>query len=219
VPCKQYQHDEGRYTFEPYAGKVVGMRNANSAWPHSPWDAVIVEYDEGDMQEACPWECMLHLEESSDTHRVRAACPVAHMDSAEVQRIQEEMEALLGGPDADLYSPFEFEVDPAAFPQYYDQIALPMYTDLIRRRLGSGYYRQGAALEHDVQQLYLNCVTFNGDESEIAVAGRRLRDQLLRIIRPSRDGDGSCSGSGTGTGTGAGAGTGTYREVVTVRLA
>ncbi|KAJ1428598.1 hypothetical protein B484DRAFT_449725 [Ochromonadaceae sp. CCMP2298] len=205
VAFKQFSEEEGRYLWDSNPGRVIGMSNAISSWPDSPWYAVGVKADGryGEEGRVCMWDCT-----PTSRMRIWTACPMIHMDTAEAQRIQEEMEELLRGPDADLYSPFELQVDPKAFPQYYDQIALPMYTDLIRHRLGSGYYRQGAALEHDVQQLYLNCVAFNSDASEISVAGKRLRDQLLRIIRPSREGAGSGSGSGSSTGSGSGSGGG-----------
>ncbi|KAJ1386731.1 hypothetical protein B484DRAFT_410114 [Ochromonadaceae sp. CCMP2298] len=113
---KHYSEEEGRFVFETYAGKVLGLCNADSSWPHSPWDALSVEFDDGETQDVCPWECT-QLEEPSWIS--------THMDTAEVQRIQRGMEELLGG--ADDYRPFEVQVDPSASPQYYDQIALPMY--------------------------------------------------------------------------------------------
>jgi hypothetical protein len=45
--------------------------------------------------------------------------------------------------------------------------------------------RQVAALEFDVELLYKNCANYNYEESEIVVAARQLKKQLLAIIRPA----------------------------------
>jgi hypothetical protein len=44
---------------------------------------------------------------------------------------------------------------------------------------------QVASLEFDVDLLYKNCANYNYEESEIVVAARQLKKQLLAIIRPA----------------------------------
>lgn len=46
-------------------------------------------------------------------------------------------------------------------------MALPLGLSDIARRLESGYYRQPAAVLHDIQTIHANAATFNAEGSEI----------------------------------------------------
>lgn len=57
---------------------------------------------------------------------------------------------------------------------------------VIQARLQGGYYRQAAALKHDVHLLAANARKFNGEGSEIEALAAREPDFLRRRIANSR---------------------------------
>lgn len=102
--------------------------------------------------------------------------------------------------NGDKLAAFEWEVDSETFPHYYCTIPVPMYIDLIRRRLNNKYYRYCLlsfslfiiiiidiirhieSLEFDIDLIYKNCVLFNAEGTSIVADANELVVQLKRII-------------------------------------
>ena len=54
-----------------------------------------------------------------------------------------------------------FLADPTVYENYVDEVACPMYLDLITTRLDAGYYRSVAHIRHDIGLLLHNFKLFN----------------------------------------------------------
>jgi len=76
-----------------------------------------------------------------------------------------------------------FQTDPSEIKEYLNEIACPIWYDLIIERMFNDYYRRVEALIYDVELLMQNAKAFNGeldpDTTELAINGGK---QILKII-------------------------------------
>jgi len=109
---------------------------------------------------------------------------IIHSQIENIERISSEIEKLLAhsAENGDIFAAFEWEVDSQTFPHYYCTIPVPMYIDLIRRRLNNKYYRHIEALEFDIDLIYKNCAFFNAEGTSIVADANELVIQMKRII-------------------------------------
>jgi len=128
-----------------YSGVVVSLSDsAHEEWPHSPWEALQVEWDEtGEEAEGIsrigPWEAR-PVESMSFTEACRKI-PAPGISEEACTHIISRIGSYLD-ENPEVREAFEFTVDSEVFPDYYGIVQVPMYIDLIRRRLQNGYYRQ-----------------------------------------------------------------------------
>lgn len=139
VLYKEYLETQNEYQFKEYEGRVVTLSNSDPDWPHSPWDSLLVAWDDDaggnyGQQRIGLWEAIpLH----SKLVPFGQNCKFSQ---DEMTQIADDIDSLISSDER--FAAFEFEVDSTVFPEYYQIIALPVYVDLIRRRLRNGFYRQ-----------------------------------------------------------------------------
>ena len=73
-----------------------------------------------------------------------------------------------------------FLADPTVYENYVDEVACPMYLDLITTRLDAGYYRSVAHIRHDIGLLLHNFKLFNVGEPFEWV--EELQEMLLECV-------------------------------------
>ena len=73
-----------------------------------------------------------------------------------------------------------FLADPTVFENYVDEVACPMYLNLITQRLDAGYYRSVAHIRHDIGLLLHNFKLFNIGEPFDWV--EELQEMLLECV-------------------------------------
>lgn len=146
--------ENGESVLRDYFGKVLSLSNSDEEWPHSPWEALEVIWENSgsssssaggappETQRISPWDAIPRYPSSSSTTSGPA---LPKLNEQLCSQIESAIGQLLKDK-GDRYSPFEYEVDSTVFPHYYSLIAVPSFVDLIRRRLLSGYYRQVSAL-------------------------------------------------------------------------
>eukprot|EP00981_Chlorochromonas_danica_P005087 scaffold1034_cov175-Ochromonas_danica.AAC.13 len=182
---KEQDAETEEFRLNPYPAKVFKLSNCDADWQQSPWDALEVLFDDPQYNSlptrVCPWEAS-PLSTSSDygqqlAERFKIPC----LEENEIDRIEKAIEEMMRSSD-DRYSPFEFEVDSSVFPDYYFCIPVPVYIDLIRRRLRNKYYRQVESLDYDINLLFFNCQFFNSQDSAIVETAAELRDKLHDIV-------------------------------------
>ena len=140
VAYQEIDPENGEVIFKEYPGKVVSLSNSDPEWPNSPWEALEVTWDDNTSSSTVdrinPWEAKAVF--SSSSHSLPIG---SKFDGNERIRILEELEKLIESSQLK-FEPFQYEVDSSVYPEYYCLIALPMYLELIVKRLQSGYYRQ-----------------------------------------------------------------------------
>jgi len=80
------------------------------------------------------------------------------------------------------FAPFAKDVDAQAFPDYYCIVAAPFTVSLLRARLKSGFYRQLAAIEADIQLIHSNCMRYNAEGAPISKAAQDLSEALVALL-------------------------------------
>jgi len=181
--------ENGDLYFKKYPCEIIQLSNSRDDWSTSPWENLQVRTVTGSSSSSTdtdfeydrisPWE----------------AIPVTDNNFYEVtkgldQTIADSIEASIGDlmeNENEIYSPFEFEVDAELFPDYYTVIQVPMYVDLIRRRLKNGYYRQVEALEFDFDLIYSNCVQYNSKDAAIVGQSMQLVERLKSVTASVAD--------------------------------
>lgn len=76
---------------------------------------------------------------------------------------------------------FSVPVPREDFPEYYDQVKIPMDYGTMMKKLDNGEYRSAQAMQKDFRLVMQNCLDFNAHESEIC---QEARQQVL--MRPSQ---------------------------------
>ena len=68
-----------------------------------------------------------------------------------------------------LVGPFRHPVNPDVdhVPNYFDVVTKPMDLDTIKRNVHGGVYKDGAAFENDVRQIFKNCYEYWTQEDGI----------------------------------------------------
>lgn len=139
-----YEREDKRYT-----ARVIGLSNLSDNFPHSPWEALQIQFDDPNaesyhsipIERIAPWEAIPVIDASKTYERSAIKFPRNTIPTDESSRILQSFENLLE-IEADFCEPFRYEVDSSIFPEYYCTIPVPMYLDLIQRRLEKDYYRQ-----------------------------------------------------------------------------
>ncbi|CAK8985892.1 Bromodomain and WD repeat-containing protein 1 (WD repeat-containing protein 9) [Durusdinium trenchii] len=181
-----------------FAATVDEISVSDDDWPHSPWEMVMLRWDEGDLGRQSPWELRKgrHISDFDVELRENAT-----MTPALSGRCADKVEHIIKTEQCT--SPFVDPVDLDQVPGYGSIIALPMDLRTILDRLHSQYYRHLDAVKADAQVISENCFAFNKPEalictyaaqlvplledtlSELAAAPR-TRSALLRSNGPSR---------------------------------
>merc|ERR1711957_281830 len=76
---------------------------------------------------------------------------------------------------------FSVPVPREDFPEYYEQVKIPMDYGTMRKKLDNGEYRSAQAMQKDFRLVMQNCLQFNAHESEIC---QEARQQAL--MRPNQ---------------------------------
>ena len=76
---------------------------------------------------------------------------------------------------------FSVPVPREDFPEYYEQVKIPMDYGTMKKKLDNGEYRSAQAMQKDFRLVMQNCLQFNAHESEIC---QEARQQAL--MRPSQ---------------------------------
>ncbi len=139
ISVQYKEHNEaGEIIFKEYKGKVVSLSNCDPDWPQSPWEALEVSWEDTSdvVDRISPWEAKA-VHSSVVSTQTYSNSQISVADS---QKAADEINGLID-KHAD-YEAFHYEVDSRIYPDYYSFIALPIYVDLIVRRLQNQYYRQ-----------------------------------------------------------------------------
>eukprot|EP01035_Chromulina_nebulosa_P017150 gene17150-22664_t len=188
-----------------YTARVVKLSDASSEWPQSPWEALQIRFEsENPLDEETNnispierigiWEAVPLIDSSNNYSRACLRYPAPRLPNELCLSIENKIGRLIES-HKDLYSPFEYEVDSTIFPEYYGVIPVPIYLDLIRRRLRNQYYRQIEALEFDIEEIHRNCLHFNVEGTEIIDHAAQLSEHLRQILRGEDPSDNNLSNS------------------------
>lgn len=71
--------------------------------------------------------------------------------------------------------PFLVPVNTKQFPTYRKIIRTPMDLSTIRRKLTEGGYKTREEFVADLHLMFVNCVTFNEDDSPVGKAGHAMK--------------------------------------------
>ena len=63
-------------------------------------------------------------------------------------------------------------------PDYLDIIKQPMDFGTIKARLQSNYYTKMQEFLHDVQLVFENCILYNGENSQVSIMCKAVRDEF-----------------------------------------
>lgn len=179
--------EDGEVVVSDSNARVAQLSNSDVAWPNSPWGALEVVWSEtpdGSSDRVNPWEVSPVFEAETIYSKEFAKFMLPKVELSEANRISAAIEAFMDSEPQRL-DPFRYEIDSKVFVDYYAQVPLPMYVDLIVNRLHHGYYRQLEALEFDIHLIYRNCCRYNREDADIVKDASFLRDQLLLIVRPN----------------------------------
>ena len=77
---------------------------------------------------------------------------------------------------------FHQAVDPITFhiPDYLQIIKKPMDFGLIKQKLASGAYSKCQEFVADVEQVFTNCITYNGETSDFGLLAKNLREEFKK---------------------------------------
>jgi hypothetical protein len=148
---------QGEWLLREHFAQVQGLTTTDPDWPTSPWDALEVRYENqpidlgqgetrpllDEVERVAPWEATPFYDASTALHKKQLALNNASvkLDASIVDRIARGLDALLEA-EPQLAEYFQFPVNSEQLPDYYCLVCVPMYLDLIRRRLTNRYYRQ-----------------------------------------------------------------------------
>lgn len=145
----EYQEDDQSKVYKDYAGVVGRVTDSDSQdWPHSPWESLEIQWkdsstqggqqlsqgDGSDYERISPWDAIIPNSTYPSKHFYPATLPTELRE-----RVLEMIQGLMLEED---YQPFAYPVDPEIFPDYDCTIPVPMYLDLMRRRLENNFYHQ-----------------------------------------------------------------------------
>ena len=85
---------------------------------------------------------------------------------------------------------FSVPVPRDEFPEYYEQVKIPMDYGTMKKKLENGEYRSAQAMQKDFRLVMQNCLQFNAHESEICQEARQqalMRPSLLRAAAMAND--------------------------------
>lgn len=126
----------------------MSISDSSREWPHSPWEALEVSWDPsttsndgGQIGRIGLWEAIPVIDSQGKYARSINKYPAPFISEDISTFIHDEIENMMA-ENGDTFSPFEYEVDSAVFPEYYTMIQVPVYVDLIKQRLKNNYYRQ-----------------------------------------------------------------------------
>ena len=107
-----------------YRGRIVVLSESSPDWPQSPWEALEVLWDTGELQRLGPWEATLIVDPNSSLHQQlnHPSFSPPTIDRNEAIRIEREIGVLMNDRQED-FSPFEFSVDPIVFSSYYSIVS------------------------------------------------------------------------------------------------
>eukprot|EP01038_Epipyxis_sp_PR26KG_P011104 gene11104-14904_t len=189
--------DNYSYSFKPFSAKVVSISNSSLEWPASPWECLQVQWlsEENQDEEMLfnqeldrigLWEATPIVLSSSPSPQLQQFLDfkLPAIDLIEAQRIDESITSLLDS-NGDSYLPFRFDIDENEFSDYRSVVQVPMFVDLIQRRIRAGYYRQMEAIEFDICLIHNNCLIYNRPDSEIVERSLQLRNALITIVNPN----------------------------------
>ena len=183
--------ESGDLYFKKYPCEIIETSNSRDEWSASPWENLQVRTVTGASSSSTDTDVINEYDRISPWE----AIPITDNNEYETtmgldQVIADSIESSIGdlmSKENDVYNPFEFEVDAEIFPDYYTIIQVPMYVDLIRRRLKHGYYRQVEALEFDFDLIYSNCVQYNSKDAAIVEQSVQLLERLKSITASTAD--------------------------------
>jgi len=67
-------------------------------------------------------------------------------------------------------------------PDYQNIIAVEMNLYTIRDNIESGFYRSKLQLMHDLKQIHINSLEFNGDDSDISKDAQKVYENLKKTF-------------------------------------
>ncbi|KAJ3011578.1 Bromodomain and WD repeat-containing protein 3 [Thoreauomyces humboldtii] len=79
-------------------------------------------------------------------------------------------------------APFVAAIDFAAYPEYLQLIAYPVWLDLIKERAKNGFYRRAEAVGWDVMQMRKNALMFNEENSDVYETAQNKLPKLLEEV-------------------------------------
>ena len=88
----------------------------------------------------------------------------------------------------ELYYPFYEKVDEIRdnAKDYYNIVPVPMHLNLIYSRVKNFYYTGIASITYDIDLIYKNCVLYNGENSNIVKASKRLVNEMKGLLNENR---------------------------------
>lgn len=78
---------------------------------------------------------------------------------------------------------FNSPVDPVALgiKDYFDIIKKPMDFSQIKENLKSHHYMSMREFVQDVELVFKNCYTYNGESSQVSLMCKEVQDEFLRL--------------------------------------
>jgi len=74
-------------------------------------------------------------------------------------------------------------VDPTAFniPDYFDVIKSPKDFSMIKSKLANNVYSNFNEFKGEMELVFSNCITYNGENSDYGVIAKNIRDEFNKL--------------------------------------
>jgi hypothetical protein len=147
----------GEINMVQYPGTIIKVSDRDrNDWPQSSWECLQITWnndlDDESVSRISPWDAVAPSTMAA-TQETLSTCLPDTLNKALIAHITK----LMDDPQMEA---FAYPVDSQVFSDYYCIIPVPMFLDLIKRRLETKYYRQ-VAMNHIVisypHVLFFNC--------------------------------------------------------------
>ncbi|EPS68635.1 hypothetical protein M569_06131, partial [Genlisea aurea] len=170
--CKVWWRNEGDDDNGSWwDGRILQVKPKTVEFPDSPWERYVVKYksDPTETHHHSPWE----LHDTEDTHREQPRIDDETRDRllAALSKLEES-----GRRARDYYGVGKLK-DITHKANFINRFPVPLSLQVIKDRLGNGYYRGLDAMKHDVEVMLSN--------AEAYVGGKKDGDQDLKMSRLS----------------------------------
>ena len=141
---KELDPVSGEMELKVYPGTVMKVSDRERHdWPQSPWESLQISWnndtDDASMSRISPWDAEVVYEASEPRPLALPAAQGTCLPDSLIRAVVKEINACM---EDDQLDPFAYPVDSQVFADYYCVVQVPVYLDLIRRRLESKFYRQ-----------------------------------------------------------------------------
>ncbi|KAJ0259076.1 WD40 domain-containing protein [Hirschfeldia incana] len=169
--CRVWWRDESSEGGDWWDGRIESSQVKSAEFPDSPWERYKVVYETtGDTDLHSPWEFdnpQFPVENSTMDEEPRDKLLslftglMKHQDSYGIQKLNEAAQKM----------------------DFCNRFPVPLYPELIHRRVENQYYRSIGSFKHDVDTMLSNAESYFGTNAHMRSKVKRLRDKITKTLR------------------------------------